>query len=152
MKPKSKKPTGKTRDKLNNRDGELALKITSFGITAERANSLAQTVGKHRSVQKYLRETRHRFLTFELLDAPESEKKAPRMTPQDRLVLVPKVRLWEQGRDITLAAERRPERMPMSGSAYATRMSSITNPFNPHERAELAKFQDRQPTSNLAIK
>ena len=53
MKPKSKKPTGKTRDKLNNRDGELALKITSFGITTTMPNSVAQTVGKHRSVQQF---------------------------------------------------------------------------------------------------
>ena len=84
MKPKPKKPAGKAREKVNKSDGELDLKITSFGITAESAHSLAQTVGRHRSVQEFLRGTRHRLLTFELLDAPEGEKKLARATPQDR--------------------------------------------------------------------
>ena len=84
MKPKLKKPAGNARNKVNKPDGALALKITSFGITAETANSLARTVGKHRSVQVFLRGTRSRLLTFELLDAPESETKPPRATPQDR--------------------------------------------------------------------
>lgn len=84
MKPKSKKPVGNARGKGNKPDGELALKITSFGITPERANSLAQTVGKHRAVQQFLRGTRHRLLTFELLDAPEGEKKEARVRPQNR--------------------------------------------------------------------
>ena len=66
MKPKSKKPTGNARNKVNNQDGELALKITSFGITAEGADSLAQAVGRHRAVQAFLRGTRYRLLTFEL--------------------------------------------------------------------------------------
>jgi hypothetical protein len=66
------KPSKKVPVRRESDGAELSIKIAPFGLTAERAASLAQTITKHRAVQKFLAGTRNRLLTLDLLDPPIS--------------------------------------------------------------------------------
>lgn len=59
---------------------DLIVKTNAFGITPERAAVLARSITRHRGVAKFLGRSRHRLLSFEILDA-ESEAKPARPTP-----------------------------------------------------------------------
>jgi hypothetical protein len=60
---------------------ELSLKIQSFGPTLEQVQVLAQTIMRHRAIQKYLAKTRHRLLSIDLLDPPGEPKPARPKSP-----------------------------------------------------------------------
>jgi Copper amine oxidase, enzyme domain len=80
MKPGS----AKKRPKVSRGGGEgLGVRIESFGPKPEQIEALAQTLARHRAIQKLLAKTRYRLLRIDLLD-PIEETKPARPEPPNR--------------------------------------------------------------------
>lgn len=60
---------------------DLSVKIQAFGPSPEQVQSVAQSIMRHPSIQKYLAKTRHRLLRIDLLDPTEDPKSARPTVP-----------------------------------------------------------------------